>query len=347
MLVADTFAKAQEYAVQAIEIMTQRGIPSTPSNYTIWYDYVSGKNPSLTLEIDEIIKGDGLFSNQISNDLYTKYYLSDRLQSEHIEKTGIKLQETLKHVINQISEAGSDTENYGEKITNLATDISGNISRQDSSESLKSFVAEIVRETTAITEKNKALQSQLQHSSNEITDLQQNLEKVKIESLTDALTQIGNRKHFDSKLIEEAQISSVENTDLCLLLMDIDLFKKFNDTYGHRVGDEVLKVVARKLKSSVKGQDTPARYGGEEFTCILPNTSIHDAASLADQIREKIAKQVLKNKKTGQEFGRITLSIGVSKYVRNEPLEGFVQRADEALYRAKDQGRNRVIKEIT
>ncbi len=347
MLVADTFANAQGYSVQAIEIMTQRGIPSTPSNYTIWYDYVSGKNPLLTSAINEIISGDGLFSNEISNGLYTRFYLTDQQQGEHIQEAGNKLQETLKHVINQISEAGSDTENYGEKITNLATDISGDISGQETSSSLKDFVAEIVRETAAITEKNKALQNQLQHSSNEISNLQQNLEKVRTESLTDALTQIGNRKHFDNKLIEETKISSEEHTDLCLLLMDIDHFKKFNDTYGHRVGDEVLKVVARKLKSAVKGQDTPARYGGEEFTCILPNTSIHDAASLADQIREKIAKQVLKNKKTGQEFGRITLSIGVSKYVRGEALEGFVQRADEALYRAKGQGRNRVIKEIT
>ncbi|WP_419902446.1 GGDEF domain-containing protein [Kiloniella sp.] len=347
MLVADTFANAQEYSEQAIKVMKQRAIPSTPSNFTIWYDYVSGKNPHLTTAINDIISGDGLFSAEVSNELYTNFYLTDKQQSENIHEAGDKLQKTLKHVIEQISEAGSDTENYGEKIASLAIDISETISGQEGSTSLKDFVAEIVRETATITEKNRALQGQLQQSSNEISSLQQNLEKVRTESLTDALTQIGNRKHFDNKLIEETKSSIEENSELCLLLMDIDHFKKFNDTYGHRVGDEVLKVVARMIKSAVKGQDTPARYGGEEFTCILPNTSLHDAASLADQIREKISKQVLKNKKTGQGFGRITLSIGVSKYVREEPLEGFVQRADEALYRAKDQGRNRVIKEIS
>ncbi|MFD2207844.1 GGDEF domain-containing protein [Kiloniella antarctica] len=341
MLVADTFANAQEYAEKAHAIMAQRGIPAAPSNYTIWYDYVSGKNPSLTSAIDEIIQKDGLFSAEISKDLYEKFYLVEQ-QDEHIHEAGIKLQETLKHVVEQITVAGSDTENYGNKITDLATDLSD----QDDSETLKKFVAEIVQETASITEKNKALQNQLQQSSKEINNLQENLEKVKIESLTDALTEIGNRKQFDLKLVEESKIATIEDTELCLLMMDIDHFKKFNDTYGHRVGDEVLKVVARHLKSAVKGQDTPARYGGEEFICLLPNTSIHDAESLANQVREKISKQVLKNKKTGQEFGRITLSIGVSKHVRGESLEGFVQRADEALYRAKDQGRNRVIKEI-
>ncbi|WP_085908652.1 GGDEF domain-containing protein [Kiloniella majae] len=343
MLVADSFTNAQAYAEQAITIMGQRGIPSTPPNYTIWYDYVSGKNTDLKIAIDKIIQDDKPFTLETCNELYKQFYLTDATHGDHLQEAGARIQETLQQVIQQISEAGSDNANYGEKITSIADDMAG----EDNSSSLQHFVQEIVRETAAITEKNKVLQSKLQKSSSEIDTLQENLEKVRTESLTDALTQIGNRKLFDTNLIKEAEKSEEEKTDLCLLLMDIDHFKKFNDTYGHRVGDEVLRVVAGQLKRAVKGQDTPARYGGEEFTCILPNTSLHDATSLANQIREKIAKQVLRNKKTGQEFGRITLSIGVSKYVKGESLEGFIQRADEALYRAKDQGRNRVIQEIS
>ena len=343
MLVADSFTSAQTYAEQAIKIMGQRGIPSTPPNYTIWYDYVSGKNTDLKIAIDKIIEEDKPFTLETCNKLYQQFYLTDTAHSDHLQEAGVRIQDTLAQVIQQISQAGSDNASYGEKITSIA----GDMAEEDNASSLQHFVQEIVRETAAITEKNKVLQSQLQKSSSEIDTLQANLEKVRTESLTDALTQIGNRKLFDTNLIKEAEKAEEEKTDLCLLLMDIDHFKKFNDTYGHRVGDEVLRVVARQLKSVVKGQDTPARYGGEEFTCILPNTSLHDATSLANQIREKIAKQVLRNKKTGQEFGRITLSIGVSKYVKGESLEGFIQRADEALYRAKDQGRNRVIQEIS
>ncbi|WP_417429975.1 diguanylate cyclase [Kiloniella sp.] len=343
MLVADSFTNAQAYAEKAITIMVQRGIPSTPPNYTIWYDYVSGKNTDLKIAVDKIIQDKKPFTPETCNELYQRFYLADTTHGAHLQEAGERIQDTLAQVIQQISEAGSDNATYGEKITSIADDMAG----EDNASSLQNFVKEIVRETAEITEKNKILQSQLQKSSSEIDTLQENLEKVRTEALTDALTQIGNRKLFDTNLNKEAKKADEENSDLCLLLMDIDLFKKFNDTFGHRVGDEVLRVVARQLKSAVKGQDTPARYGGEEFTCILPSTSLHDATSLANQIREKIAKQVLRNKKTGQEFGRITLSIGVSKYVKGESLEGFIQRADEALYRAKDQGRNRVIQEIS
>ncbi|WP_417454181.1 diguanylate cyclase [Kiloniella sp.] len=343
MLVADSFTNAQAYAEKAITIMEQRGIPSTPPNYTIWYDYVSGKNTDLKIAVDKIIQDEKQFTPETCNELYQRFYLADTTHGVHLQEAGERIQDTLAQVIQQISEAGSDNAIYGEKITSIADDMAG----EDNASSLQNFVKEIVRETAEITEKNKILQSQLQKSSSEIDTLQENLEKVRTEALTDALTQIGNRKLFDTNLNAEAKKANEENSDLCLLLMDIDLFKKFNDTFGHRVGDEVLRVVARQLKSVVKGQDTPARYGGEEFTCILPNTSLHDATSLANQIREKIAKQVLRNKKTGQEFGRITLSVGVSKYVKGESLEGFIQRADEALYRAKDQGRNRVIQEIS
>ncbi|WP_020594075.1 GGDEF domain-containing protein [Kiloniella laminariae] len=343
MQIVDSFAKAEEYAKLAFATMKQRGIPATPQNYTLWYDYVSDKNPELKMALDAILDQEGSFSPEICQQLFQKFYQIEGNHSDEIHQVGLKLQSTMKQVMEQIGVAGSDSENYGEKIASLATDIAS----EDNVASLKSFVEEIVLETAAITEKNKALQNQLQQSSQEISKLQQNLDRVKAESLTDALTQIGNRKLFDAKLMQEAGNASAEGTELCLLLMDIDHFKKFNDTYGHRIGDEVLKVVGKKLVEAVKGQDTPARYGGEEFACILPDTTLEDAAELADQIREKISKQVLKNKKTGQEFGRITLSIGVSRYVLGEALENLVQRADEALYRAKNQGRNKVIKEIS
>ncbi len=136
-----------------------------------------------------------------------------------------------------------------------------------------------------------------------------------------------------------------ERDDLCLLLMDIDHFKKFNDTFGHQVGDEVLKVVARTLKEGVKGRDTPARYGGEEFAVILPQTSLKNAVVVAEQIRTTLASRKLQNRKTGADYGFVTLSIGVSKYRFGESLEALIQRADEALYLGKNRGRNRVVEE--
>ena len=129
------------------------------------------------------------------------------------------------------------------------------------------------------------------------------------------------------------------------MLADIDHFKAFNDNYGHRIGDSVLKVVARNLKDAVKGADLPARYGGEEFAIIFPETELENAVIVANQIREKLAKKELKNSKNGASYGCVTLSIGVARYRSGEPLSDLIQRADEGLYQGKETGRNRVVSE--
>jgi len=158
--------------------------------------------------------------------------------------------------------------------------------------------------------------------------------------LTDSLTGVANRRCFDLRLVEQSKAALKEGSDLCLVLIDIDHFKRFNDTYGHRVGDQVLKVVGFQLKAAAGEKDVPARYGGEEFAMILPNCTLERARERADQLRQILAGQYLRNKSTGENFGQVTVSIGVSTYRPNEPLEDFVTRADGALYEAKHKGRN-------
>jgi diguanylate cyclase len=132
---------------------------------------------------------------------------------------------------------------------------------------------------------------------------------------------------------------------LSLVITDIDHFKHFNDTYGHQMGDQVLRLVGRTLTDSVKGRDTPARYGGEEFALILPQTRLADALVLAEQIRRTIMRRHIVRRDTGDDFGTITLSMGVAAYHPTEHLMDTIRRADAALYQAKRSGRNRVVSE--
>ena len=130
---------------------------------------------------------------------------------------------------------------------------------------------------------------------------------------------------------------------LSLLMVDIDFFKKFNDEHGHQIGDEVIKLVARVLQSSIKGQDVAARYGGEEFSIILPDTSIQNAVSVGEHIRKSMASRKIVRRNSGKTFGNITLSIGAAQYEPGEAMSALIERADAALYQAKEGGRNRVM----
>ena len=189
------------------------------------------------------------------------------------------------------------------------------------------------------------MENRLEESTARIKSLSTDLETVRQEAITDGLTGIANRKHFDAVFTAAADEAQETGEDLCLLVLDIDHFKKFNDTYGHQVGDQVLKLLAMTLTESIKGRDTAARYGGEEFVVVLPATTLDNAVTVADNIRERVVKKAVVNRKTGKNLGSISVSIGVGRYAPGESPAETVARADQALYVAKKCGRNRVVRE--
>ena len=128
-------------------------------------------------------------------------------------------------------------------------------------------------------------------------------------------------------------------------MTDVDHFKHFNDSYGHLTGDQVLRLVAMSVKQNVKGQDIAARYGGEEFAVVLPNTVLRSAITVAEHIRRAVMTKELMKRSTGENLGRITVSIGVAALRPGETPQALIERADGCLYAAKRAGRNRVISE--
>jgi diguanylate cyclase len=204
-------------------------------------------------------------------------------------------------------------------------------------------VESLVHATKEMEHTNYSLEARLKASKQEINQLQENLEAVRNESLTDPLTSLANRKYFD-QAIEHAIAEAKESGEpLSLMLTDIDHFKKFNDTFGHLTGDQVLRLVALSVKQNVKGQDVSARYGGEEFAVILPATALRQAITVADHIRRAVMTKELMKRSTGEHLGRVTVSIGVASYHPGETAQLFIERADACLYAAKHAGRNRVI----
>ena len=162
----------------------------------------------------------------------------------------------------------------------------------------------------------------------------------------DALTGLNNRRQFEIRLKQETSQSSRKNTDLCCIMLDIDFFKRVNDTYGHAAGDCVLKGVAEIIMKTVREYDIPCRYGGEEFFILLPMTTFEQTKMVAERLRANIEKaniDIRAAKVKGIPTLNVTASIGVNKYLKNQTPEEFYQGADKALYDAKIGGRNRVV----
>ena len=168
----------------------------------------------------------------------------------------------------------------------------------------------------------------------EIKEREKVEEKLRLLSTTDELTGAYNRRAFNEYLGANIDRAMRYNEHLSMFLLDIDNFKKINDTYGHDVGDLVLKALVRVVRESVRQQDIVARWGGEEFTILLPQTGKDAALQLAERLRKKIAVNDF------PKVGRITVSIGLAELQVDDTSDALVKRADLALYQAKDSGRN-------
>jgi len=172
--------------------------------------------------------------------------------------------------------------------------------------------------------------------------LRAELKRARQEADTDGLTGLLNRRAFWGSMENCLRNVNQALPVVCLLLLDIDYFKNVNDSYGHIVGDRVLKAVSNTLVNTVKGRDKVARIGGEEFAILLPDTMLTGALSVAEDLRKRVEVQRIPLDSASREQAGITISLGLAAYHKGESKEDFYHRCDQALYRAKREGRNRV-----
>jgi len=327
-------------AQKTIDQMVAKNIPPEPDNFIVWYNYCAESIPALNKVIDALLSTGESFTPERNAEIHERFFTSDR-EAQALHDTSVRMESLMADMVAQVGAMGDDAHEYGQVLQAVRGEM-GNVNGLDD---VKKIVTNVLTATRAMEEKNRELENRLSESTEQVGKLKGDLEDMKREALTDGLTGIANRKNFDM-ILRSATTESAENgDDLALLMIDIDHFKKFNDTFGHQVGDQVLRLLSATLRDCVKGQDTPARYGGEEFSVILPHTNLKNAFAVAENIRMQVANKKVVNKKTGQDMGRITVSIGVSRFDHSEPLAQFIARADQALYLAKRTGRNRVMSE--
>jgi diguanylate cyclase len=327
---------AAEFLRLTVPLMSRHQVPATPENYAVWYTYVSGDNPALKEEIDRLIGQEAAFSDAVNTELYRRFIAEYDLGN--VDKVKDGLQRILFEVGSSLSDAGQDADRFSGTLTNLARDSEA----QQDSKQIRGLLETLIVETRAMQDTARSMQANFESKTQEIEELQQELKRERERAITDPLTGLYNRLALIDRLqavlgefIEGAEPPSV-------VMLDIDHFKRINDTHGHLVGDRVIRFVAQALQKNIKGKDCAARYGGEEFTVLLPETPAAGARSVAQAILTSVAKAQLVRADNKQPLGQITISAGVAHYRRGEDIMDFIERADRALYQSKRDGRNRV-----
>ncbi len=328
---------ALTYAKKAIERLDADKLARTPNNFEVWYAYYSKENNEVINTLDNILKSKKSITEEQLHEIYTKY-LSDNRTEERVRQAGNDLQSTINNVKSVVAGVKSSTHEYQGSLATINNRLSGN----PSSAELKAVINEVKNNTQQVIDRNQSLEVVLEESASEIEKLRHDLAKARKESLTDSLTGLSNRKAFDSEIQRIIEDAKKEKTPFSVLMLDIDHFKNFNDNFGHQVGDQVLRLVAKCLTDGIKGQDIAARYGGEEFVIILPGTELAAGVAVANNLRKVVANKDVVNRGTGQRLARITMSVGVAQFSGIESTEELIGRADAALYTAKHNGRNQV-----
>lgn len=205
-------------------------------------------------------------------------------------------------------------------------------------------IREVVRTLISKNETNERgtrdLEARLKAAQDQTSNLRQRLSQAEKLASLDPLTSVANRRRFEQFISAEVERSHANGTPLCLIMADIDHFKKVNDKFGHSAGDNVLKAFADLLSRNVRGGDLVARYGGEEFALVLPQTPMGDAFRIAERIRRSFELDGRPDESLAGELGRLTASFGVAEIRDGEPPSALIQRADQMLYEAKNKGRN-------
>ena len=329
--------QASQLAEAALASMARLGVAPTPTNFLIWYNRCSGRPPELAEELLGLEARGAALTGSRCAELYERYFGPSR-EVSLLNATCERIEATMADLLAELAGMSGDAGAYGGKLR----DFSASLQSVEGKQALHGLVSQIIGETRKILARAQRLESELSQSSEQMTALRADLASAQTKLNTDDLTGIANRRCFDQELQKAAEQSQDRREPMCLLMADIDHFKAFNDTYGHPAGDQVLKLVAQVLTGCIKGRDVVARYGGEEFAVILPQTGLDGGRALAEQICRTVAGRRVRVKSTGRDLGGITLSVGCAQHQWGEPPADLVQRADAALYRAKQRGRNQV-----
>jgi diguanylate cyclase len=331
----NTAELARNKAIQSIDLLIGHGLLPSPLNYSVAYEYLHGTQADLNGFLDNHLQAGKPLDDILLQDLYERYIAAER----HKQFQGMRndLQSLLHALMQTMSETNRNSLEYQQELEANIHKLGMELDQA----TLQSIAADMVVSATAANSQNRKLQEHLTTAQQETEQLRAELEAQRREAMIDPLTGLFNRRAMDHHM----EYLWEEDQDLSVLVMDIDHFKHINDSYGHAIGDIVIRNVADVVRKCIRGEDIAVRFGGEEFLVLLPNTQLEGAITVAEAIRRRIEALRLVRKNDNFALAPFTISLGVAKRRGNDDRDSLVERADKALYQAKSSGRNQVMHE--
>ncbi|KQQ46654.1 diguanylate cyclase [Rhizobium sp. Leaf311] len=328
-------APGTDIAAQILFAMRNMGVVPIPRNYNLFYEAYIGSNPALTRDLAAL---GGRATQEELDELSARYF--DYTHIQLIEAARDRLHSELSTVLMVLQNEQTCLENYNRILDETRAGIADK--NHTSTHLLRTAISMLVEATTNKIAENESASKDFDRHAEEMQQVRLELDEYKRIANTDSLTRLSNRRAFDDKLSSIYDVSiGLHMTSLVLL--DVDNFKRINDTFGHPVGDKILASVASVIKSNVRKDVFVARSGGEEFAIVLENNTQDEIHVMCERIRTSLERTPFRNSKSGVDYGQVTISIGYALASQAQNAGELYALADTAMYHAKETGRNRTV----
>jgi diguanylate cyclase len=337
----DELTASYEVVKKLLPFMANRGIPATPKNYRLFYDYLTYAQPKINKAINKLLAKDVKFDSRMSNSLYNFFYG----EAPEAAQVGALNQaaDTFISISDRMVESLNTARDQNDHFLEVLTSTSRQMADIDHPDEIKPYLASLMAETEQTLASTDVFSSRLKEAESLIASLKEDLKNQTVLASTDELTKLGNRHRLRLKGPRLIRQALEAGQPVAAIVFDLDWFKKVNDTWGHNQGDQVLKVCAGLIKTAARSTDLAVRLGGEEFLLLCSNLDLATAVKVAERVRESIATTKIGLIDGKGQTMSITVSGGVAAYRPGEDIPALIARADAALYQAKNSGRNRVI----
>ena len=319
----------------AFDLIEKHGTPPSPMTYTMWYAYAAQSPDVVSREVDEILATHGKITGEQIEDVFEAH-----LSGSYFQDSSERVSQAIETSLNDVSELIAHTSSETDLVRAQLNVVGSNIPKRPRRRDVVAIFEQLMSTNAQMSTMTETLAMQLEHSREQVRQLNEEFHEIKKQSRTDTLTDVANRRAFNERLSYIHQKAMQSGDTFALALIDLDKFKSINDTFGHPMGDEVLAHFAKLIIETIEKDDFAARIGGDEFAVIFPGQSAQTAYSSLVSLKLKLERANIHEDLSRDSEQQVTFSCGISQCGQGQSMEDLIAAADDELLRAKRKSRN-------